>query len=501
MKRSNILIAIACLVLPGLLTTFWFYSGFPVTNSVKMPEFSAIDIPTPPLSTAIPLKIPPENPKTTILFDMSHGNMVSMSEIDPFIRAIESMGGAIEVTSQDFDLKTSLKTVNAFISLAPLQNYSSFEISTITSFVKRGGFLIIATDPTRNLMASDSLTMSISLSGVDIANRLLEPFDTSISDDYLYDMVSNEGNYRNVILTDFDRNELMKNVSKLVIYGGHSVKTNEYPLASCSDSTYSSATDMAGEFSPFALVKYGDGNVLVLGDLSLLTTQYVQSADNQVFVYNLAGFVTGTSREKTLEDFPAIFNDPVVLVPDNEMELKGDLLSIVAKLEKVIGTEPGELSVSRDNTSAPNRVLLTTFNPGDEAGEILAGLGIDLSPQPLHTATVTPTAGQNEESGSGMIDTELIQPTEYVDSRDEEEIEPVPVLIGIPGLSTVSTDGLGLVGLVRDENQTTLIIVTSSSENLANFITDLTINGLSGCLVKDNLAACDIFSIDLEPKG
>ncbi len=511
MKRSNILIALACLILPGLLTSAWYYSGFPKTNSPEMPAFESIEIPRPPLSTAIPLKMPPSNPKANILVDMSHGNLISLSEIDPLIRAIESLGGSIGITTMEYDLKASLKKTNAFVTLAPLQSFTPEDIASITSFVERGGILVVASDPTRNTMVSDILPTGMALGGVDIANMLLEPFDTSITDDYLYDLVSNEGNYRNVIFNDFDRHQLTQNINKLVIYGGHSVNSHEYPLASSSKSTYSSTTDMPGDFSPFALVKHGKGSVLAMGDLSLLTSQYALSADNQVFINNLAAFVTENERTRTLEDFPVLFDSNVTLIPGSKMDISSDLISIISKLEKTIFKQSGELSISNNGTNQyGNRIYLTTYEPDEKAEEILTNLGVDLSPPPVEKPSTTNEPPKDKPADSSEMDeSDPVYNGEEDQTTDfSTETEPPlpdnnegPERIGLPGLGVISTGELGLVGLVREGEEVTLVIATSTDSAMNDFITELSINGLNNCLVKEDLAACSIYGSELVPQG
>jgi len=360
------------------------------------------------------------------------------------------------------------------------------------------------------MMVTDAMPMGTILSGVDVANLLLEPFDTSISDDYLYDMVINEGNFRNVIITEFDRHDLTQNVERLVIYGGHSVRTHDYPLVSSSTSTYSSATDMPGDFSPFALVKYGEGSVLVMGDLSLLTTQYVFSADNQVFVNNLAEYITDSKRVRTLEDFPVLFNNETVLVPSSDIELGGDLLSIISKLEKVVFTHSGELSVPTNASQTSNRIILTTFDPDAKTEKILSGLGIDLSPKQVEKPSATPEPDDEQLDIPDGMETPILPDDEITQEEnvdfsaetDSRELEVKgPERIGLPGLGVIETKELGVVGLVQDGEQTTLIIATASGAAMKDFITEITINGLSSCLIRNNLAACSVYGTVLEPQG
>ncbi len=137
MNRTKILIALICLLIPGLITSVWFYSGFPQTKSSAIPDYPTIDLQVAPISTVIPLPQPPSQPKTSVLFDMSHNNMISLTEIDPLIRSIESDGGTIQITGEEIELAESLKSVNAFICAAPIQAFSTIEKSALVAFTKR----------------------------------------------------------------------------------------------------------------------------------------------------------------------------------------------------------------------------------------------------------------------------------------------------------------------------------------------------------------------------
>jgi hypothetical protein len=499
-KRTNILIALACLILPSLFTQIWFYSGTPQVKAGSMPNYPTIDIPKPPVSTAIPGKVPPEKPSSTIVFDMSHGNLITLSEIDPFIRSLESMGGTIQVTSDEQDLAQLLKTANAYMSLAPIQGFSANDKTVLTAFVRRGGKLVIAADPTRNMMAAEGMTAG--LSGVDAANLLLEPFDAAFADDYLYDMQSNEGNYRNVIFSEFTGDDLTKGIGKLVIYGGHSVLSHGDPLTKSSGTTFSSSTDQAGNFSPFSLMKSEKGSVLAMGDLSLLTTQYSQFADNQVFIQNLAGYLTRENRVKTLDDFPRIFDGDVVLIPDKELKVDSDLLSTISKFEKAITTGSGEITIEKESGKNQNIILLSTFKSNDETKDLIEGLKINLSPEPLTTGTPTPAPNTGDKPSITptltKLETELTF-DEFVDTATPGA--QTPTEIEIPGFSVISTKNLGLVGLVHKADRTTLLIMASSPEDLKSFVEELSLTGLSGCLIKGDLAACKVTGAILEPKG
>ncbi len=509
MNRARILLTLACLLVPGIATYAWFYSGAPQIRVAQTPDFQGIDLSEAPISTVIPRQQPPSVPETTVLFDMSHGNMVSMSEIDPFVRLIESKGGEIQVTSQETFLSDALKSANSFVCLVPLQAYSEADKATLTAFVKRGGRLFIAADPTRNqMMLVESIAIP-AVSGVDAVNMLLEPFDISISDDYLYDMVTNEGNYRNVIITDFQKGALTEDVAKLVIYGGHSVHSSGNALAVSQKSTFSSNTDQTAGLSPFALVSSGKGSVLTLGDISLLTSQFFQSADNQVFARNIASFLVDVKREKMLADFPRILDGQINIQSTGKLKVDGLLISGLANLERAMDIQTGNITISEKADSTIDRIILSTFDSSDENKDVIDRLKINLSPTPMATETLTPSSTPSATATPlPETDGEALPP-DFPENNFPGDVGSGLVDkskdIEIPGMGRLNTNNLGIVGLIHEEKRTTLVIMASSSESLKTFMDQISMSGLYGCLQKDNLAICNttggMMINPIQPKG
>lgn len=508
MTRSKLFTALICLLLPGLLTIGWFYSNVPNTQSSNLPDYPTIDIPQPPVSTLIPRATPPAVPSTTILFDMSHSNMATLSEIDPFIRFIEAKGGEIRVTENEFDLAQLLKSANAYVTLAPIQGFSGADIAAIKEFVYRGGKLIVSADPTRNVMSTENPTTGYArgFTSVEVSNILLEPFDISIADDYLYDMSSNEGNFRNVIFKEFENNDLTRNINQLVIYGGHSVTSNGNSLATNNETTFSSATDQSGKFSPFALVKYGQGSVLAIGDFSLLTSQYIYSADNQVFANNLADFITQPLRSKTLADFPRLFSGKILIQPVKKMDVDGEFLTVVSKLESLLDTREGDLTISREDKSSVDRIILSTFDSKDNPEDIIKALKLNLKPESVETASSTPVS--TLKATLETTRTPLPEETVEEPGGNEEFATEVPTElkvsgseIEVPGMGRLASSELGLVGLVHEKDRTTLIIMAETPEKTRGFVKEIALNQLTGCFVFGNVAACKVTGSDLEPKG
>lgn len=497
MKTSKLAIAAVLFFLPILFTTMWFYSGLPVRQEAALPDFPTIDLPMQPISTPIALPTPPKTTTSRVVFDMNHANMFSLSEIDPLLRNIESHGGEISLYREEGSLAETLKSASSIVSIAPMNTFSHEEMQAISNFVHTGGRLVIITDPTRNTQFTDGGLFG--MSGVDSANLLLEPFDLSFKDDYLYNLVENEGNFRNIIISDFPTNILMKDVGQLVLYGTHSLSPNGYALAGVNDDTVSSA-EQADELSPIRIIKAGSGQVLAIGDVSMMTTQYAQSADNQVFIQNLAKFLTTNARSKTLSDFPFVFEGQVAVQLVGDIKMNGELLSAISTLEKSLETGSGDLTISKKPQEKLDRIVLTTYKTNDETEEIFAVLGIKLNPEPSNLEE----SNSIEEEPAPADDVPL--PTLEPEVSDIEtpsfftEAPPFGSIlaeiespeISLPGMDIIATDGLGVVGLVQEENRLTLVLMASSPEKIQELINQISFDGLQNCLVNSNVAACRI---------
>jgi hypothetical protein len=438
------------------------------------------------------------------LLDLQHQNLYSISEIDPLIRFIESYGGSIQITSEQTNLESSLKSADVYISIAPILRFNQLEITQITEFVKRGGKLVVFADPTRSssmaVLPATSDTgggaaPNTMLSGTDDANLLLEPFDISFADDYLYNMTQNEGNFRNVILTDFAGDSLTTGINQLTIYGGHSVHSSGKQLAKTGKNTYSSTGEKDETYSLVDLAKYGTGDVLAIGDVSLVTSQYVRSSDNQVFAQNLAKYMTESPREKTLADFPALFSGPVVLQPAGKMDVNADLISAVSNLEKYLQLPDGGITVSSKVDGSSDRILLSTFTETAANKDILKDLKINLSPEIVEEDTATPTPASTPELDEQEADLVVTS------TREVDDTPAGPETIEVPYFNQVKTKDLGLVGLSHSGGKTTLVIIASTPDKVQAFIRNLAIGGLSGCVVHDDLAACKVTNFTVPPQG
>ncbi len=264
MKTPRILIAFFFLLAPLLARTLWFYQGFFIRNKpVTTPEYLSLQMTEPARSTPLAIENKSKS-NATVLLDVAHGNMYSLSEIEPFTQMVYKLGGTLKAYTSDDDLPETLKSADAYVVIAPTLGFSKFEIQSVMDFVARGGRLLVITDPTRDYSMYGYVygNYASMLESVNLANQLLVPFGISFSEDYLYNQVNHEGNFRNIILEDILKDPLTVGVTRLVFYGTHSVKTEGQALLTADEDTLSSLNDLGGGLAVAATTV--NGNVMAL---------------------------------------------------------------------------------------------------------------------------------------------------------------------------------------------------------------------------------------------
>jgi hypothetical protein len=468
MKKYRIPIAIGLLLAPLALRTIWFYQGFFWRWSpVASPDYASFSVPQPPLSTPI---AQPEgaHPAATkiILVDQSHSNFFSMSELDALAAILNNRGAKLEgVGSSDYygygngggkSLNDQLKYSSAFISICPLSSYSTYEVQWLQDFVKRGGRLLILTDPTRSSISYDYYSgYSLVTTDVTAANSLLSSFDITFNDDYLYNMSDYEGNFRNVYFRSFGANPLTANVSEVVLYAAHSLYTKTGTLLiSSTGETKSSLTDANGTYSAAALD--ASGQILAIGDMTFLTNPYNHVADNGLFIQHVVDFLLGSERVHNLSDFPYLFQRPVVINLMKDLDLDAGLLGSINGLLQDLRGAGITIDIAQAPVDGKDLILLATFDsPGISTYAQISGVTL-------------PSMSLSREGDGPYIE--------------------------IPGLGKVSAYGVSLILFQPTESRSTLILITEDIYSLESLLGTIGSGGISGCYLQENIAVCGLSS-------
>jgi hypothetical protein len=447
LKRYRMWIFLVLLIAPVALRGLWFYPSLSARPEVKSPDYASYTIPQPPVSTAAPDPVTASADKVVVI-DYMHGNQFTRSEIDAFVAALNRRGARLEFDSGDIPLANRLKYASAYVVFAPNYTYSVEEVNLVNNFVNSGGRLVVFTDPTRGTSYYDSNTgASINTPDADAANNLLAPFDITITNDYLYNLVKNDGNFRNTLFNSFAGNPVTTGLSQVAFYGTHSVETGSGTKLILGDgNTVSSLTDSAGAGRAAAALG-ADGNVLALGDFSFLIPPYDSVADNQVLIRNIANFALSGTRSHRVADFPYVFDRTVSIVSTGGLQTTADTLAPFAGLQNALRLTGTSLVMSDTAPADGDLLVIGSLTPGEDLLPYL---------QPFKL---------------GLED---------------------PGTVVIPGFGTVARSGVGLLLYQHTPERNTLILLTDTPADLPALINLLSSADLSACVIQGDIGVCSI---------
>ena len=315
--RTAIVLAGILIVLVG--RGFFFYSGFYSPPPSEMPSYEHIAVPPAP-SVAF-IDSVSDNISQTVLIDLAHDNNFDVEELNVLMLRLISRDLAIklfevegdleeellgeeeeeanqgedtlneeedleeaELGEEEEELEEELLVASAFIVVAPQEEFSNEEKETINEFVENGGKLLLIADPTRHSRIN-SLSLDFGL--------IFEP-------DYLYNMKENEINYRNIFVTEFEENEITKNLEKIALYTTGSISSADDGIAFVDQNTFSSLVETRKKLSPIALAE--ESKVLAISDLTFMTEPYNGALDNNKLISNIADWLASPLEEEEEEE-------------------------------------------------------------------------------------------------------------------------------------------------------------------------------------------------------
>jgi len=456
-----ILVGIALLLIPIVGRTLWFYRGaYRAPETVPLPAFSEITIPELPLHGEISLSAEQAEQnsasKRVVLIDTAHSNRFDVSELETLTRALASRGVTIQLldSNASFDpigLEGRLKFASAYIVISPFESFTASEVDAVRRFVERDGRLLAILDPTRSSSDAELFGLSDFSTGSDItaANQLLEPFDLAFSDDYLYDLVENEGNFRNVFLENFSENPLTDGLETVTMYAARSVYTEAgTPLILGGETVFSSISDMGGGLSVAAMSP--NMGALALGDLTFFQPPYDGVTDNHQLIENVADFLISGERKPALEDLPYVFDGPVAVIQSGDFSLQAETLTALGATKSTLNAAGIELIFAEDPLPDADRFVLGLFDPDPDITEYLAPLEITLP--------------SNDPDG----------------------------LLHVPGFGALNPAGIGVVAVSHEEGQTTLALLAEDEEKLVSLLERMSLDLVEDCLVQGAYGLCTV---------
>ncbi|MEN9563036.1 MAG: hypothetical protein RIR73_1280 [Chloroflexota bacterium] len=447
MKRPYLYIAILALLLPALLRGLWFYRGFPAQRpEIATPDYASFVRPEAAVSTPDLDNI--DQFGGTVVLDGYHGNQFALNEIDTLTSAIQARGGKMEIVIDALSLEAQLKTASAFITISPSLIFSQYETQLLKSFTERGGRVLVFTDATRFFLSYDFISGNpIAIGDANAANTLLKLWDISVNNDYLYNTVKNEGNFRNVLFNDFAKSELTFGLSEVALYGSRSVESASGQILLQGAETNLSSADDAHDPNAGGAAVSEDGNVVVFGDFTFLSAPYSTYTDNATLIQNLADFALSGERAVNLNNFPYLFQEKTVQVfvsPD--LQKAPSLVAALGSLQSSMRLLNYKLEFVDEAPKSGDTIIIGTFDVTDEYDSYLKKADVE-------------------------IDFDVINTTQF---------------------GEVSRSGNALVIFDANQKGNTLVLAANSSEDLLVLLSSLGYGSLGSCLTSDQVAVCSV---------
>ncbi len=455
MRRYRFLTALALILLPPLARGLWFYRGlYRPPEPIEIPSFQEIRVATPPIQAPAARDIElSDAPAKTVLIDLDHGNQLELPDLDALTSRLNESGAEIEYLGSSFEfdslgLSERLQYASAYVVIAPLTAFSDSEIRNVARFVERGGRLLVIADPTRSGGGVDPFGfVNFSIQDIAAVNPLLEPHDLSFTNDYLYNVLENEGNFRNVFMETFADHPVCDGLDQVVLYTTRSVTSREgTPLIMTGADVLSSRTDRGGDHAAAALSP--DGGVIALGDLTFMTPPYDSVADNARLMDNLADFLLTGVRQRDLTDLPFVFERKVEVLTSPAFAIQSETLSTLRSLSDALENAGFSMHVTQEPSEGSDLIVLALFEPEEETDPY-----VDLL--------------------------ELTLPIDHADG-----------LLEVPGFGELDPAGIGVIGLVREIDRTTLIVLAEDREKLSELADSVGSGSLSACVIQETLAVC-----------
>ena len=305
-----------------------------------------------------------------LLVDALHSNAFREDEIISLSSKVANRGydvefignlGAVEDISENevrlYRLAEKLRRADSFAVILPQEAYSEAEAVLVERFVRKGGRLLLVSDPSRPQQI----------------NTLAERFGLDFQPDYLYNTVENDLNFRHVFIRDFQPDQLTTGLDAVTLYAAGSIRSSGPGLAFTGSNTRSSLLETADSLSPIA---WGENrNVLAIADFTFMVSPYNSLLDNDKLVSNIADYVTDSERQFDLSDFPYFYDTG----SDNSVDILlggPSLLSVGLQVKNGLSAYRVSSRISGVEDVSRDTVFLGLYEDAPQVNQYLQAAGV-----------------------------------------------------------------------------------------------------------------------------
>ncbi len=480
--RIKVLIFAVLLILPVLMRWAWFHRGAYTPPQIAELDEAEMKVSLPEYSSIAEEAVEAAG---RVVIDLGHENNLEVDDLTPLRDRLVARGAEVE----EYDgyttaLDAQLRGAMALVVAAPTYEFAEWEVEAVVDFVEKGGRVLLAGDPTRPVAPLgeeydiDLYDVLYPESAVPAMNSLADSLGVVYFDDYLYNLVDNEGNFRNVSFSLEESDPtLTEGVESVILFASHSLRSEGQVLLAGDANTESSLR--TGESDLAAGVLSAQGCTLALGDLTFLTAPYHTMGGNDRFLSNVADWLLGAERQWNLRDFPYLFQRPVDLVQVSGEYLDPRLFASSEWLSEVLDLAGLTLTLSDAAEPDHDAIFVGTFDNVELVQDYLDEAGVTITM--LEEGTPTPTPATEEEE----------------EVRDNVEVE---------GLGALPLEGTSLFVVSRETDRVVVSVLAEDGEAAMAALDRLAGADFSYCVDHENVMVCSTgeggegLGLDEEPR-
>lgn len=237
-----------------------------------------------------------------VVIDAGHGASIDDAQLEPLVTTLTENGAEVQFISgeRSESFNASLRRADAYVAFGAETGYTSGELAALEAFADAGGRVLMLNEPSQSTSLGGLIVVGAPTGGGGVPapmKELASRFGIAYGNGYLYDMQDYDLNYRNVYVSPSGGGDLTEGVDRLVFHESTPVTGGE-AMFQTSETAELSQTRTQGHFD----VVVRSGNVVAVGDTSVVSQDYYRRADNEVLVGNLLDFLV--SGEKRPENAP-----------------------------------------------------------------------------------------------------------------------------------------------------------------------------------------------------
>ena len=463
--RTKIIVAALLFLLPIVGRWLWFNRGVYTPPTITELDDTRIDVPLPVYN---PLAEEAVEGAGRVVFDLAHDNNLEADDLTPLRERLKARGATLRTYDGytaflDYELQGAV----ALVVAAPTLHHTDAEVAAILDFVEDGGRVLLVADPTRQIPVPEDAALADLLlppSAVPAMNSLANPLGVVYFDDYLYNVVENEANYRNVKLSVGEaEHPLTEGLDTVILFAAHSLEGDGQELLVGDENTHSDLR--SGESLLAGAVLSFEDQVLALGDLTVLSAPYHTTADNDRFLSNIADWLISAERVWHLRDFPYLFQRPVDLVQVSGEFVDPRLVAKSSELDQVLALADQTLTLRDVADDEHDALFVGTFDDVELVQDYLEDAGVVITIVKPAEGTPTPTPAAEEEE----------------EERSNIEVE---------GLGTVLVEGTSLFLVDQTPARVVVIALAEDGDAAMASLDRLALADFAGCVDNDQITLC-----------